>query len=303
MVICMEWLNYHHLYYFWNVVRAGGVNQAAAKLRVSAPAVSSQLRQLQEQLGEPLFTKKGRKLVLTDMGYTVLDYADDIFALGRELIDTVKNRPTGRPMRVDIGVVDVLPKMIAHWLIKPAIQLEEPVRIVCREATSEQLIARLGTLELDVVLSDSPAPPTVKVHAHNHLLGDCGVSFVVVEPTTQRFGGKFPESLNGTPMLLPTDNTAFRRNLDYWFDARGIHPQVVGEFEDYALMRAFGQAGTAVFPVPTVFEKQLRAQDRIRRLGKTEEVKTYFYAISAERKLRHPAVVAICASARRQFFQ
>ena len=299
----MEWLNYHHLYYFWNVVRAGGVNQAAAKLRVSAPAVSSQLRQLQEQLGVPLFTKKGRRLVLTDMGATVLEYADDIFALGRELLDTVKNRPTGRPLRVDIGVVDVLPKMIAHWLIRPAIQLKQPVRIVCREATSEQLIARLATLELDVVLSDSPAPPTLRVRAYNHLLGECGISFVAIDPSAERFAGKFPESLNGSPMLLPTDNTDFRRNLDYWFDAHRIHPQIVGEFEDYALMRAFAQAGTAVFPVPSVFEKQLKLQDRVRRLGKTEEVKTYFYAISAERKLRHPAVAAICESARRQFFQ
>jgi LysR family transcriptional activator of nhaA len=165
------------------------------------------------------------------------------------------------------------------------------------------LIARLATLELDVVLSDSPAPPTIKVRAHNHLLGECGISFVAIDPSAKRFAGKFPESLNGIPMLLPTDNTDFRRNLDYWFDARGIHPQIVGEFEDYALMRAFAQAGTAAFPVPSVFEKQLKLQDRVRRLGKTEEVKTYFYAISAERKLRHPAVAAICESARRQFFQ
>lgn len=298
----MEWLNYHHLFYFWNVVRAGGVNQAAVKLRISAPAISSQMRQLQEQLGEPLFTKKGRKLVLTDMGTTVYEYADDIFALGRELLDTVKNRPTGRPLRVDIGVVDVLPKMIAHWLIKPATQLKQPVRIVCREATSEQLIARLATLELDVVLSDSPAPPALKVRAHNHLLGECGISFVALGAGARRFSGSFPASLNGAPMLLPTDNTEFRRNLDYWFDAQRIRPRIIGEFEDYALMQAFAQAGTAIFPVPAVFEKQLRLHDRVTRLGKTEEVKTYFYAISAERKLRHPAVVAICESARKQFF-
>jgi LysR family transcriptional activator of nhaA len=298
----MNWLNYHHLYYFWNVVRAGGVNQAAAELRVSAPAISAQLRELQERLGEPLFVREGRKLALTEMGRTVFSYAEEIFALGRELLDTVKNRPTGRPIRVDIGVVDVLPKMIAQWLIQPALQLDEPVRIVCREASSDQLIARLATLELDVVLSDSPADPNLKIRAYNHPLGDCGISFVAADPIASTIKGKFPKSLDGLPMLLPTDNTGFRRNLDYWFERNGIHPQVTGEFEDYALLRAFGQAGTAVFPVPSVFESQLKRQDHVRRLGATEEVRTYFFAISAERKLRHPAVVAICESARRQLF-
>jgi LysR family transcriptional activator of nhaA len=295
----MEWLNYHHLYYFWNVVRAGGVNQAAQELRVSAPAVSAQIRELQSSLGEPLFTRSGRKLVLTEIGRTVFDYAEDIFALGRELLDTVKNRPTGRPIRVDIGVADVLPKMIAQWLIQPALQLREPVRITCREATSDQLIARLATLELDVVLSDSPADPSVRVRAYNHPLGDCGISFVAVAPISSKVKSRFPKCLDGAPMLLPTDNTGFRRNLDYWFEANRLYPQIVGEFEDYAMLRAFGQAGRAVFPVPTVFEKELRERDGVHRIGTTDEVRTYFYAISAERKLKHPAVVAICESARK----
>jgi LysR family transcriptional regulator, transcriptional activator of nhaA len=299
---CMDWLNYHHLYYFWNVVRMGGVNHAAQQLRISPPAVSSQLRELQNTLGEPLFTRSGRKLQLTDMGRTVYDYAEDIFSLGRELMDTVKNRPTGRPIRVDIGVADVLPKMIAQWLIQPALRLRESVRIVCREASSDQLIARLATLELDVVLSDSPADPNLKIRAYNHPLGDCGIAFVGIDPIGKEVKGRFPKCLNGAPMLLPTDNTGFRRNLDYWFESNGIRPKIVGEFEDYALLRAFGQAGTAIFPVPAVFEKELKQQDKVRRIGTTSEVRTYFYAISAERKLRHPAVVAICDSARKQLF-
>ncbi|HWR37302.1 MAG TPA: transcriptional activator NhaR [Clostridia bacterium] len=299
----MEWLNYHHLYYFWNVVRAGSINQAAQQLRISPPAVSAQVRELQSSFGEPLFNRSGRKLVLTDMGRTVFDYAEDIFALGHELMDTVRNRPTGRPIRIDIGIVDVLPKMIAHWLIQPAMQLRESVRIVCREASADQLIARLATLELDVVLSDTPADPNVKVRAYNHPLGDSGITFVGVGSVAKEVKGTFPQCLNGVPMLLPTDNTGFRRNLDYWFDSKGILPQIVGEFEDYALLRAFGEAGTAVFPVPSVFEKQLKRQDRVRRIGMTDEVRTYFYAISAERKLRHPAVVAICDSARQQLFR
>jgi LysR family transcriptional activator of nhaA len=299
----VEWLNYHHLFYFWNVVRSGGVNEAARQLRISPPAVSTQLGELQSSLGEPLFTRSGRKLVLTDMGRTVFDYADDIFTLGRELMDTVRNRPTGRPIRVDIGVVDVLPKMIAHWLIRPALQLRESVRIVCREATADQLIARLATLELDVVLSDSPADPNLKVRAYNHPLGDCGITFVGAASLVAKIKKSFPGCVDGAPMLLPTDNTAFRRNLDYWFESNGLHPKILGEFEDYALLRAFGEQGTALFPVPSVFEKDLMKQEKLRRIGKTDEVRTYFYAISSERKLKHPAVVAICDSAKQQLIQ
>lgn len=294
----MEWLNYHHLQYFWHVVRAGGVTEAARELRVSTPAVSAQLKELQESVGEPLLTRSGRKLVLTEMGRTVFAYAEDIFSLGQELMDTVKNRPTGRPLRVDIGVVDVLPKMIAHWLIEPALRLPGAVRIVCREASSDQLIARLATLELDVVLSDSPADPSRNIRAYNHLLGESGIAFVGMGSAMKRLTGKFPNCLSGVPMLLPTDNTSIRRNLDYWFQANSIQPLIVGEFEDYALLRAFAQAGTAVFPIPSVFTKELRKQDKIARIGSTNEVTSSFYAISAERKLKHPAVVAICESAR-----
>ena len=299
----METLNYHHLQYFWRVVRAGGVNQAARELHVSGPAVSAQLKELQEFLGEPLFTRSGRRLVLTDMGRTVHDYADEIFSLGRELLDTVRNRPTGRPIRVDIGIADVLPKMIAQWLIEPALKLRESVRIVCREAASQQLLARLATLELDVVLSDAPADPSRTFRAYNHLLGESGVDFVGVGRAVKRLKGSFPQCLSGAPMLLPTDNTSLRRDLDYWFEMKNVRPLIVGEFEDYALLRAFGQSGTAVFPVPAVFARELRRQDKIQRVGSTQDVKLRFYAISAERKIQHPAVVAICESARRQLFR
>jgi LysR family transcriptional activator of nhaA len=298
----METLNYHHLQYFWRVVRSGGVSHAARELRVSSPAVSSQLKELQEFLGEPLFTRSGRKLVLTEMGKTVYDYADDIFSLGRELLDTVRNRPTGRPIRVDIGIADVLPKMIAQWLIEPALKLRESVRIVCREAASEQLIARLATLELDVVLSDSPSDPSRTFRAYNHLLGESGIDFVGIGSVVKKMRGTFPKSLSGAPMLLPTDNTAMRRDLDYWFEMNGVHPQIIGEFEDYALLRAFAQSGSALFPVPSVFARELRRQDKIQRIGSTKDVKLRFYAISAERKIQHPAVIAICESARRQLF-
>jgi len=298
----MEWLNYHHLHYFWRVVRAGGVTQAARELHVSSPAISAQLKELQDFVGEPLFSRSGRKLVLTEMGRTVFDYAEDIFSLGRELVDTVRNRPTGRPIRVDIGVADVLPKMIARWLIQPALALRESVRIVCREGSSDQLVARLATLELDVVLSDSPAELSRVGRAYNHDLGTSGITFVGIGPAMQKVKGSFPECLSGVPMLLPADNTALRRDLDYWFESRNLHPNVVGEFEDFALLRAFAQSGVGVFPVPSVFVQDLRKQDKVVRIGSTDDVKMRFYAISAERKIKHPAVAAICETARRQLF-
>jgi LysR family transcriptional activator of nhaA len=217
-------------------------------------------------------------------------------------LGTVRNRPTGRPIRVDIGVADVLPKMIAQWLIEPALNLRESVRVVCREATSDQLIARLATLELDVVLSDSPADASRNARAYNHLLGESGMTFVGIGRVMKHVIGKFPKCLSGIPMLLPTDNTALRRDLDFWFETNGIHPQVAGEFEDYALLRAFAQSGTAIFPVPSVFIRELKKQDKVVRIGSTEEVKLRFFAISAERKIKHPAVVAICESARKSLF-
>ncbi len=298
----MEWMNYHHLLYFWTVVREGSISKASEQMRVSSPAISAQIRSLEESFGEKLLKRSGRKLIVTEMGRTVFSYAEDIFSLGRELMDTVHNRPTGRPMRLDIGVVDVLPKLIAQWLIEPALHLREPVRIVCREATSDQLIARLATLELDLVLSDAPINPNLKVRAFNHHLGQSAVTFMATPKVASRCKGRFPLCLDRMPMLLPTDNMDLRRSLDQWFETHAIRPDIVGEFEDYALLRAFGQAGSGIFPVPSVFEKQLRRQDKLRQVGRTQEVLSHFFAISAERKLKHPAVVAICDAARRELF-
>lgn len=298
----MEWLNYHHLFYFWTVVKAGSIHKASTELRISAPAISTQLKLLEYQLGEKLLTRSGRRLVLTEMGRTAFGYAEDIFALGRELQDVVRNRPVGRPLRLDVGVVDVMPKMVVQKLLEPALHISEPVRIVCREASSDQLLARLATHELDVVLSDSPIDPTLKIRAYSHLLGECGVIFVAGPKTARRHSGKFPQSLDDTPMFLPTDNTALRRNLDFWFESKKVRPIVLGEFEDYALLRAFGESGTGVFPMPSVVQKQIRKQKGLSTLGMTDEVRTQFYAISAERRLQHPAVIAIRDVARSDFF-
>ncbi len=299
----MEWLNYHHLRYFWTVVRTGSINMASSELRISPPAISTQLKLLEQNLGEKLLKRSGRRLVLTDTGRVVFSYAEDIFSLGRELLDVVKNRPIGRPLRLDVGIVDVMPKAVVQALLEPAMDIPEPVRIVCREATSDQLLGRLATHELDVVLSDSPVDPALKIRAYSHLLGECGILFVGNPTLAARLRQKFPKSLNGTPMFLPTDNTALRRNLDFWFEEQGIRPLVLGEFEDHALLRAFGEKRPAIFPIPAVMERQIRKQKGLTVLGHIGEVRTQFYAISAERKLQHPAVVAISKAARLKLFK
>ena len=298
----MEWLNYHHLYYFWTVARTGSIREASQELHVSSPAISTQLRSLEHNLGEKLLVRSGRKLVMTEVGRVVFHYGEEIFALGKELLDTVKDRPSGRPLRLTVGVVDVVPKMIAQWIIEPALRLREGVRIVCREGGPDQLLSQLAIHELDVVLSDTAMGSDIKVKAYNHLLGECGTTFVATPKLAKSLKGDFPQSLHRAPVLLPAENTAIRRNLDSWFDAREIRPLVAGEFQDYALLRAFGQAGTGVFPIPSVFEKQLK-QESLHRIGRTEEVRSRFFAISVERKLKHPAVIAICDTARRQLFE
>jgi LysR family transcriptional regulator, transcriptional activator of nhaA len=297
----MEWLNYHHLHYFFAVARTGSISEASKELRVSPPAISTQLRSLEEHFGTKLLARSRRRFVLTEMGRVVFSYAEEIFGLGQELMNTVRDRPTGRPLRLLIGVVDVVPKMIAQWLIEPAFRLREGVRIICREGSSDLLLAQLAIHQLDVVLSDVPVHPNVKVRAYNHLLGECGTTFVATPKLAKSLKDDFPQSLHQAPLLLPAENTAIRRSLDFWLDSRGIRPVVTGEFQDYALLRAFGQAGRGVFPIPSVFEKQLR-RDSLQRIGRTEDIRSRFYAISVERKLKHPAVIAICDTARQHLF-
>ncbi len=296
----MEWLNYHHLYYFWTVLRAGSIRAASEELRLAPTTVGSQIHQLERTLGERLVEKKGRRLVPTDAGRTAFRYADEIFTLGRELRETIRGRPTGRPLRLVVGVTDVVPKIIAHWLVEPALRLAAPVRIVCREGSFQTLLARLAMHEFDIVLSDAPVGPGASVRAYSHLLGETGVSFVGVSGLAERRRRGFPRSLDGAPLLLPTDNTAIRRALDQWLATEGIRPDVVGEFEDYALMREFGRAGLGLFPAPQALEGQLRKRYDLSVAGRVRDLRTRFYAISRERRIAHPAVVAICEAARRQ---
>jgi LysR family transcriptional regulator, transcriptional activator of nhaA len=298
----MEWLNYHHLLYFWTVAREGSVARACRELNLAQQTISGQIQALEAALGEPLFIRTGRNLALTDIGRTVYRYADEIFALGRELLDTVKDRPTGRPVRLTVGVSDALPRQIAYRLLEPAFALPEPVQVICREDKSDRLLAALALYELDVVLSDVPLGPAARVKAFSHLLGECGVTFFATAALAARHRKGFPGSLAGAPVLLPTDNTALRRSLDEWFDGRGIHPRVVAEVEDDALLKTFGQAGIGLFAAPGATEGEVRRQYHVAVVGRAADLRQRFYAISVERKLRHPAVVAISETARARLF-
>jgi len=294
----MEWLNYHHLLYFWTVARAGGVAAAAEELRLAPSTVSAQVRRLEESLSERLFRKAGRRLALTEMGRLVYDYADEIFSAGREMVEAVRGRPTGRPIRLVVGVADVVEKLVAQRLIEPALRLAAPVRVVCREASPAQLLEALARHALDVLITDAPVGPEVRVRAYNHLLGESGVSFVASPALAAACRRGFPKSLDGQPMLLPTENMAIRRGLDQWLEERGIRPRVVGEFEDGALLREFGTAGHGIFVTPTMVEKPLLRAHRLRTVGRTEAVRARVYGVSAERRIKNPGVAAICGAAR-----
>ncbi len=298
----MEWLNYHHLLYFWTVARTGSVTAAAAELRLAQPTVSGQLRCLEEALGEKLFRRVGRQLVLTEYGEVVYQYAGEIFSLGRELLDTTKGRLSRRPARFSVGVAEVVPKLIVYRLLEPAMKLDEPFVIVCREDKPERLVAELSVHTLDLVLSDAPMSTTVSVRGYSHLLGECGVSFFATAALASKLRRDFPSSLDGAPMLLPTTNTNLRRALDRWFDEQRIRPRIVSEFEDTALLKVFGEAGNGVFPAPSAIEKEIVRQYRVKRVGHTGKVKASFYAISVERRIKHPAVLAISEAAQADLF-
>ncbi len=298
----MEWLNYHHLFYFWTVAREGGMTKAAALLRLAQPTVSAQIKQFERALGETLFERHGRRLALTETGRIVFRYADDIFTLGRELQETLKGRPAGQTLRLRVGVANAVPKLIVYRMLRPATEGASPVQLTCHEGQPEQLLGQLATHALDVVLSDAPAPAHLNVKVFSHLLGESGTTFFAVAALARRVRRGFPQSLQHVPMLLPAPSTVLRRALEQWFDALGIHPQVGGEFEDTALMKAFGEAGAAVFPAPTVIAREVCRHYGVVAIGHTDAVRERYYALSAERRVTHPGVAALTKTARADVF-
>ena len=297
----MNDLNYHHLRYFWTVAREGGVSRAARRLGVSQPAVSAQIRSLERALGERLFKRRGRILVLTDFGDLVQGYAEKIFTLGGELGDVARGRPAGRPLRLVVGINHGMPKLVVTRLLEPALRLPQPVRIVVRDDRSDRLLAGLEADEFDLVLSDAPASPT-RVRVFNHLLGSCGVTIFGTPELLEQHPARFPQMLDGASFLLPTEGTTLRSSLEQWFGDHGIQPRIVAEIADTTVLRGFGSLGAGFFATPSPVHEEVTRIHGVRAVGKMDGVKENFYAISVERRVKHPAVLAITQGARRDFF-
>lgn len=295
-------LNYHHLLYFWTVVREGSVARAAAALNLTQPAVSSQVRALERSLGERLFERRGRRLVLTETGRVVHRYADEIFTLGRELQETLAGRPTGRPARLTVGAVDGLPKLLTYRLLEPALRGAEPVRLVLREEQPDRLLAALAIHELDLVLSDAPVPAGARINAFGHLLGESSVTIFGAPSLAAAHRRRFPASLDGAPFLFPGEGSSLRRSLDAWLARESLRPAVVAEVDDSAVLATFGQLGLGLFAAPRVVEAEVRRQYGVHVVGHVDDVRERFYAISMERRISHPAVQAISSAAREKLF-
>ena len=298
----MEWLNYHHLRYFWTVARKGGVRKAAEELHVSQPSISAQLRLLEESLGQKLFRRSGRNLVLTDAGQLVLSYADEIFAAGRELMSVIKQRPGKHPMRLNIGLTDAFPKLIAFQILRAAFRSNEPIHVICREGEIGSLVNHLQAHRLDIVLADEPASSTLKAKTFNHRLGRSGLTFCAAPALAAKLRRNFPRSLDGAPALLPATNMGMRAALETWFDKHEIRPQLVGEFEDSALMEVCSSGGRGFTVVHTVIDRAALKHYNLRVIAKVEDCGSEFYAITAERLLKHPAAIAITQHAYANIF-
>jgi len=299
----MRSINYKHLRYFWVVAKEGSIARASEILHLTPQTISGQLTLLEKSIDVKLLARSGRNLTLTEAGRTAFDYANDIFLLGSELQDVLHNRPEGRPLRFSVGITNVIPKLIAHRLLEPALQLEEPVQLVCYEDTIDKLLADLAIHKLDMVLTDQPLRSNSNVRAFNHHLGECSVTFFGTTKLAQKCKNNFPQGLQNVPMLLPTRETAVRNALNQWFNENKIRPHIAAEFDDSALMKSFGQEGVGVFPAPSAIEEEIIRQYKVEFIGRIDSIREQFYAVSGERKLKHPAVISISEAARRRIFQ
>lgn len=298
----MQNLNLKHLRYFWAVASNGSIARASEILHITPQTISGQLSALEQQIGSKLFKKAGRNLALTDTGRLVFGYADEMFRLGNELQDALAGRtPTSR-LTLNVGIAMVVPKLLAYRVLEPVLRLEEPTRLICNEAPLVDLLADLSVHKLDLVVADSPVSPALNIRAYNHPLGESGISFFARETEARQYRDDFPHSLHRAPMLMPTASSALRRSLELWFERTNVQPLVVAEFEDRALMKAFGEAAAGVFTSPTAVEGDVLDKYAVGVIGRTDEVKERFFIISGERRIKHPAVSAITESARLDLF-
>jgi LysR family transcriptional activator of nhaA len=296
----MDWLNYHHLFYFWTVAREGSITAASEKLLLSPATISAQIRELETALGQKLFERSGRGLSLTEVGQMAYRYAGEIFALGRELVDSLQGPSLPRAIKVRIGINDVIPKLIAYQLIAPLFHSPQRLRVECVQGTPEQLLPALAVHDLDLVLSDAPVHPQIRVRAYSHLLGESPIRIYAAPRLAGRLSPGFPGSLDQAPALLPAAGSALRNVMDKWFESVHIRPHIIGEFEDVTLMSMCGEHGQGFFAGHGVIERQIRRSFGVKPLGTLTGYRGSFYAISVERRIRSPAVAAIADAARRQ---
>ena len=296
----MDWLNYHHLLYFWTVAREGSIARASEKLRLASSTISIQIKELENSLGEQLFHRVGRRLELTEYGRVALTYADEIFGLGSEMLDTLRSHQTGRPLRLRLGIADVVPKLVAYQVVQPVFEMDQGVRLICKEGAVDELLSKMAIHKLDAVLSDAPLGPHISIQAYNHLLGESEVRVYGTPKLARRYREDFPGSLDNAPMLLPTGRSALRRHLEGYFKLREIRPLTVAEFDDRALMEIFGEAGKGFFPAPAVLEESLCAKFNVEPLGTLEGVKERYYIITLDRRIKHPAVQELSRAVREE---
>ncbi|QKS29184.1 MAG: Transcriptional activator protein NhaR [Accumulibacter sp.] len=295
-------INYRHLHYFVTVARSGGVSRAAERLHLTPQTLSGQITQFEERLGVALFRRVGRRLELTETGKLALSYAEEIFQTGAELEDLLKNGSDGRFITFRVGIADVVPKFIAHRLLAPVLELPAAVRLICQEDRLERLLADLAIHRLDMVLADRPLPPGTEIKGYSHPLGESGVAFMAAPALAARLSGGFPDCLDGAPLLLPGRDSALHGTLPRWLERHGKRLRIVGEFDDSALLKAFGEAGAGVFPTPAASVPDVTTHYRVVKLGETEELRERFFLISAERRLTHPAARAVSENARAGVF-
>ncbi len=292
-------INYKHLHYFWVVAKQGGIARASEILHLTPQTISGQINQLEDNLGQALFNRVGRNLELTETGRLALSYADEIFSLGSELEDNLRNLPEDRPLMFKTGIVDVVPKTIAHRLLAPVLEMPEPMRLLCRENSIEALLADLALHRVDMVIADGPIPPGIDVRGFNHPLGESGISFMGAPELVDELEGEFPHNLSGAPLLIPSGINRVHDRLLQWLESQRVYPRITGEFDDSALMKVFGQAGVGIFVAPTAIAEEVGKQFGARQIGRTDAVREQFFAISVERRISHPAVAVVTEAARR----
>lgn len=298
----MATLNFKHLRYFWMVARTGSIARAAGQLHLAPHSISGQLKEFEATLGVELFRRSGRNLELTDAGQRILSYADDIFSIGDELLDVLREQKVKKTLPFRVGIADSVSKLVTYRLLEPALKLEEPVRLICREGRLTPLLAELSIHRLDMIIADRPMPAHLNVRGYSHLLGESGLSVFGTRSVVKGLSGKFPDALANAPFLLPGEDVAIRPKLIQWFAANDLRPHVVGEFDDSALMKAFGQAGAGLFVAPAAIVEHVCKQYKVAEIGRIDSVVEQLYAITTERRLTHPAVVAISKAAREDIF-